>query len=177
MGKKNLKELQQLFQGESVAEKRSSPSSRQQLIRKKELAAFAEFQQNIRNNPDHKNSTFVGTPKGLPKMSEVLIEFIDPVIEDSETYDERLTLLKIAVMAWNMSLLPENARQEMIEEFVTDLQDPLDPDEIFVTAMQNIFEMLIERKLALYANDERIIEDFKLTEHEAGFHISASYTL
>ena len=86
------KEFQQLFYPDSVQQRNLSATPSQ---RKKELASFKSFKQEIENASGDKNTVFVNTPKNLPKMSEVLIEYIEPYIEDTDTYEERANLLEI----------------------------------------------------------------------------------
>lgn len=54
-------------------------------------------------------------PSGETKMSEVLLEFIEPYSQYWKTKEELNKLLGVAVIAWNAALLPGNERKEIIE--------------------------------------------------------------
>ena len=164
------KEFQKLFYPDSV-QKRSSSATPSQ--RKKELASFKSFKQEIENASEGKNTVFVDTSKNLPKMSEVLMEYIDPFLEGTETYQECANLLEIAVMSWNMALVSEEKGQELLKKLFPG--DSSDPEEIEdKREVQRLIKKLIKRKLKFFAEEERLITDFKLTENSGRFHISVA---
>ena len=164
------KEFRQLFYPDSVQQRNPSVTPSQ---RKKELASFKNFKQEIENDPERKDTVFVNTPKNLPKMSEVLIEYIEPCIEDTDTYEERSSLLEIAVMSWNMALVSEEERQELLKKLFPG--NSLNPQEIEdEKEVQRLIKKLIKRKLKFFAEEERFITDFKLTQNSGRFHISVA---
>ena len=164
------KEFQQLFYPDSVQQRNLSATPSQ---RKKELASFKSFKQEIENASGDKNTVFVNTPKNLPKMSEVLIEYIEPYIEDTDTYEERANLLEISVMSWNMALVSEEERQELLKTLFPG--DSSDPEEIEdEREVQRLIKKLIKRKLKSFAEEKRFITDFKLTQNSGRFHISVA---
>lgn len=54
-------------------------------------------------------------PCGEVKMSEVLMDFVEPYRELADAEEAYRKLLTLAVMAWNASFLPEKEQQDMIE--------------------------------------------------------------
>jgi len=164
------KEFQRLFYPDSVQQRNPSVTPSQ---RKEELAAFKSFKQKIENTAEGKNAVFVETPKNLAKMSEILIEYIEPFLEDTDTYQERSNLLEIAVMSWNMALVSEEKRQELLKELFS--KHPSDPEDIEAEKeLQRLMKKLIKRKLKFFAEEKRFITDFKLTENSGRFHISVA---
>jgi hypothetical protein len=141
--------------------------------RKKELAAFKSFKQEIENSVEGTNAVFVETPKNLAKMSEVLMEYIKPFLEGTETYEECSNLLEIAIMSWNMALVSEEKGQELLKKIFPG--NSSDPEEIEdEKEVQRIVKKLIKRKLKFFAEEKRFITDFKLTENSGRFHISVA---
>jgi hypothetical protein len=166
------KEFRQLFYPDSVQQRNTSVTPSQ---RKKELAAFKSFKQEIENDPElkSKNTVFVENPKDFRKMSEILIEYIEPFLEDTDTYQERSNLLEIAVMSWNMALVSEEKPQELLKELFS--KHPSDPEDIEAEKeLQRLMKKLIKRKLKFFAEEKRFITDFKLTENSGCFHISVA---
>ena len=166
------KEFRQLFYPDSVQQRNLSVTPSQ---RKKELASFKSFKEEIENDPElkNKNTVFVETPKNLPKMSEVLMEYIEPFLEDTDTYEECSNLLEIAVMSWNMALVSEEERQELLKKLFpgdsSDLEEIEDEKEV-----QRLIQKLIKRKLKFFAEEKRFVKDFKLTQNAGRFHISVA---
>lgn len=164
------KEFQQLFYPDSVQQRNPSVTPSQ---RKKELASFKSFKQEIENTAEGTNTVFVETPKNLPKMSEVLIEYIEPFLAGKENYQEYSNFLKIAVMSWNMSLVSEEKGQELLKTLFPG--NSSDPEEIEdEKEVQRIVKKLIKRKLKFFTEEKRFITDFKLTENSGRFHISVA---
>ena len=164
------KEFQQLFYPDSVQQRSPSATPSQ---RKKELESVKHFKQEIANDPERKNTVLVDTPKNLPKMSEVLIEYIEPFLAGTENYQEYSNFLKIAVMSWNMALVSEEKGQELLKKIFPG--NSSDPEEIEdEKEVQRIVKKLIKRKLKFFAEEKRFITDFKLTQNSGRFHISVA---
>jgi len=166
------KEFRQLFYPDSVQQRNLSVTPSQ---RKKELAAFKSFKQEIENDPElkNKNTVFVENPKNLAKMSEILLEYIAPFLENIDTYEECSNLLEIAVMAWNFALVSEEERQEELKEMFSG--NPSDPEEIKAEKIiKELMNKFIKRKLKFFAEEKRFITDFKLTQNSGRFHISVA---
>ena len=167
------KEFRQLFYPDSVQKQNRSPYKSQ---RQKEIESLKLFKQEMENNPDNENAEFVENPKGFRKMSEVLLEYIQPFLEDTETYQERSKLVDVAVMAWNLSLISEEKRQEFVTQVVTELFS--EPEEIEVQKeFKRLVNKSIKRKLKFFAEEERFVKDFKLTENAGDLHLSVASSL
>jgi len=164
------KEFRQFFYPDSVQKRNPSATSSQ---RKKELESFKNFKQEIENDPAHENTVFVENPPGFAKMSEVLMEYIEPFLEGKETYEEFSNFLKIAAMSWNMAMVSEEKGQELLKKLFPG--NSSDPEEIEdEKEVQRIVKKLIKRKLKFFAEEKRFITDFKLTQNSGRFHISVA---
>jgi hypothetical protein len=172
------KEFQQLFREESTPHKRPTDRLTPESIRKKELAAHERFKKQVESSSKDKKMVLVNSPKGMKKMSEVLQEFVIPYIDDSDTYEERDDLIRMAVLAWNLALFPPEAHQQFFKEVVDSSVSPFDKQEILATqSLKEFIEELIEWKLEAFPHDPRFIEKYQLTQHEFGFHLSVAYSL
>ena len=111
-------------------------------------------------------------------MSEFLLEYIEPFLEDTDTYQQRSSLLEIAVMSWNMALVSEEERQALLKELFS--KHPSDPEDIEAEKeLQRFINKLIKRKLKFFAEEKRFVTNFKLTQNADRFHISvaSSFTM
>lgn len=173
------KEFQKLFQEERMGGSRKRLGGSAADVRKEELKAYEDFKKRLRRNQDNEDLVFVEKPeKGMKKMSEVLIDFVEPLINDQKSYEKRNFLMKISVVAWNMSLLDEEKREEMMQDLLNLLfPDPLEPN--YAEGSQEIriiLQQLIDRKLKLFAEDNRFVTDYQLSKTKGGFHLSAAYS-
>ncbi|MGL5032658.1 MAG: hypothetical protein ACRC6M_02525 [Microcystaceae cyanobacterium] len=169
---KKSKGFSELFHQDSIQKRRPS---RSQTIRQKELADFDDFKQEIKGKTD-KNAVFVDNPPDLNKMSETLIEFVLPFLDGAKTYEERLYLFELAVVGWNLALIPEEEREQVITTHQqANLLNPKRGKDN--RTVSTILEQFIKRKLVFFAEEQRFIDDFKLTERSGRIHISISSSL
>ena len=109
-------------------------------------------------------------PEESQEMSGVIEEFMESFTEASETYKGQRVLLMFACMAWNLSMFPDDAMEPEIEKVVNRMSD----SGVNGEGVRRVLEEMIKRKRKHFAHDTRPIKDYKLTETEDGFHISAT---
>ena len=96
------------------------------------------------------------------KMSEVLLEFAEPLLEDS--FDEEFEpIISFASMCWNCSFLPQKQQQSHLKDIIRsmgkfDLHNRLEA--------KKWFNMLLERKRIFFADERRIIANYRIIEEE-----------
>ena len=110
-------------------------------------------------------------PSGETKMSEVLLEFIEPYSQYWKAKEELNKLLGVAVIAWNAALLPGNERKEIIENAVKVAPPEIRQD------MKAIVEEMIQRKETHFAQNKRMIMNYKVTMTKEGPHVTVLSTL
>ncbi|PIV18462.1 MAG: hypothetical protein COS41_04365 [Elusimicrobia bacterium CG03_land_8_20_14_0_80_50_18] len=104
---------------------------------------------------------FHGVPiiESHEKMSELLLEFAEPLLENS---DNDHNAIGIAVIAWNMAIITRGIfkrvlRYRMIREQCGDLSEGAG------IAYKNIMKMMIKRKEKLFPKNNRYILEFELS--------------
>lgn len=174
MSKKSRQELRQLFQQDSVL---PSKSERYQSRRKKELDSFAEFKEKQESKLGKTHRHLGNPPKNQRKMSEVLLEFATPVLEEAEDFEDCQFFFSMAVMAWNLALLPAEDQAEFFKGNPF-LENPLDKDDVEMAQFcTETMQTLIVLKLLQFGKDRRMVEDYQLTENDGDLHLSVAYSL
>ena len=112
-------------------------------------------------------------PSGVAKMSEVVIDFIEPYADYAETYEAYQKLVMIAIIAWNTTLLPEKEQKPMVKKMIKGL--PLSRSDARDT--KGVMKELMERKKKHFAEHTRTILDYQVTETRHGYHLSVASTL
>jgi hypothetical protein len=79
------------------------------------------------------------------KISEILWEYAGNFFGRGRNLEERRQLLKIAVLAWNLSLFPEEELEDKINEVINNLQN------------MNQSQENIDDKMAFLKNDIKIL--------------------
>jgi hypothetical protein len=98
-------------------------------------------------------------------MSRMVINFAQDFISLGNTIDVRQSYLNAACVAWNISLLQENARPTAIKQFLEQYQK-LNPDSDDVENVKKDIEQLIDEKLEMYPNEKRSIINAKIVNNE-----------
>lgn len=114
---------------------------------------------------------FVYAPKQAEKMSEVLLDFIEPYRELADTTEAMHRLITIALVAWNTALLPKAEQAESLKQISKAL--PAD----VVDDFHAIVGEMIERKNKFFADYTRNILDYELADTGDSYHISVISTL
>lgn len=115
---------------------------------------------------------FVYNPQGEVKMSDVLTAFVEPYAHLAENDKAYERLLSIGIIAWNMALHPEDVRREKIDEFLSQMM----PADALADAKE-LVGALVKRKLAFFADIQRLIIDFEITDLGDRNHLSVVSTL
>ena len=99
---------------------------------------------------------------GEDSLSDTLPAFAEPALETTTGGESFRSALTLAVLAWNISLLPESKQQTILEtrlEPLMTLYQGRDHDTV-----RQIVEMLVQRRLQKYADQRRFILGFELDE-------------
>jgi hypothetical protein len=102
---------------------------------------------------------------GLPKMSEMIVEFAEPFLTTlPETEEAWKDGLSIAAIVWNGIVANESS-----EVIVAQLRRGIDPSVDVV----ELVRVLTERKAALFPDDDRFIFGLETKEREDRIDVSA----
>jgi len=128
----------------------------------------SSFRRLARKAQEHagERAIVIRDPKGLRKMSEILEEFAQPLLQQAEV-EEYPFLLKIASIAWNLSLLAEKDFEEEIAMITKVMQHPM-----VVGDFRMNMKALVDRKRELYPNEKRRIIDFDFQIANGGMRIN-----
>jgi len=110
----------------------------------------------------------ISAPPGTLKMSEVIIEFLEPYQEHATTYEAQQKLTTVGLIAWNASLLPKDKAQAMIDNSIKALPRVVRED------MIGVIEEMMERKKKHFAEFTRPVIDYHLTDDGDEWHLSVA---
>jgi len=100
------------------------------------------------------------------KMSEVILDFAEPLldaIDDDELFEKAISC---AVACWNLSFLPEKKQKKLVLSMVNELGKS---DQLTRFEAEDCTRMLLERKRILFADEKRIVVNYKVVE-EGDYH-------
>jgi len=113
-------------------------------------------------------------PFPVRKMSEVILDFAEPLldaIDDDELFENAINC---AVTCWNLSFLPEKRQQKLMRAMF----NKLDKSGLLTRfEAEDYVRMLLERKRILFADEKRIVVNYKIVEEEDHHHLYVMSTL
>jgi hypothetical protein len=96
----------------------------------------------------------VNTP-GVEKMSKVLLQFAEPILDRSAPLEEIRATLFFAMTIWNYSLLSAEARSESKGLLREVMSDPWS---------RSVAQRLLERKAQLFSDNQRMLYDLEVSQ-------------
>ncbi len=106
--------------------------------------------------------------KSVRKMSEIIIEFAQPILKTADTFEMQKKALSIVMIAWNMSLMDDFTSQ--MEKLSAEMNIPKDGR--FASDMASAIRFLIARKLELYPDIKRLVMDYDVIDTGGGIHLN-----
>lgn len=139
--------------------------------RKRKQKQFDGLKNKLRQSPFGEREILT-TTSGEVKMSEVLIDFIQPYLKFADTKESYRKLVILGIMAWNASLLPKEEGQDMVDSILSS-GIPTDDFEL-KTGLEEIVNALLVRKKAYFSEYRRVIINYDLTDTGEDYHLSVA---
>jgi len=129
-------------------------------LKLQEQASRAEFLEKAKRYPIAQGKEILVNPTDRDKMSQVLLDFVDPLLENFGSEIPVKKILGVGIMAWNLSLFPDGERRKLLVQVVKDLS----PETGDVKAMHETMTWLIDRKKQYFDRHKRHILEFRLSD-------------
>lgn len=98
------------------------------------------------------------------KISGAIIKLAEPLLKKYQQQHRIIVLIDLAIIAWNISLIPEDKREDTGEKLIEHFPEEIDLADI-ATIVEQV-DHLVERKNKLFPNIRHVIIDHKLSfEH------------
>lgn len=112
---------------------------------------------------------------GLVKMSEIILEFAQELLDLAKSYREKESILMLAIVAWNIAVMANydtNSVISHIEDFLRTLGFKRNSEE--KEAVVSILLALVEKKRAKFPDVHRYIIDFEVKEIKKDLHLNVA---
>ncbi len=111
-----------------------------------------------------------------PKMSEVLVDFAEPLLEAADDNLSAEVAITISALVWNLTFMPENKREDEILKMIPIVSPTDDINDLIMT--KSIINMLIVRKEEFFADNKKYILDYEISfAGNKGLNLSVASTL
>jgi hypothetical protein len=110
------------------------------------------------------------------KMSEIILEFAEDILELAKTTKEKKTIIEMACFAWNLAFLKEINEGEYELQLTHLFDDSHIPNHKKRTYLYDIISTLVERKIQDYPFINRFIIDYQLRGSGKNISLSVAST-
>jgi len=138
----------------------SQPSGKQILLQRAQTSKYLKDTPILINPPD------------AEKMSDVILRFAEPLKVAYGNMTEKV--ISFAILVWNASLLPHDKQADAIKAIVEKLAET--DRELQVHCLAYI-TMLLDRKQRMFAENQRFILDYHVSESSGNLHLDVVSTL
>ena len=118
-----------------------------------------------------------GTAAAEQKMTEVILDFAGPVLDDVPDEVAFKNAVTLAIICWNISLLPEERQEDSLRHVVHDLGKGAHGDPVLLARVETAARLLLARKKAIYPNDRRIILSYKFVEEGDSTQLTVTFAM
>lgn len=101
------------------------------------------------------------------KMSEVIIDLADFLLEQAHTETRVRTAITITCTAWNLAVVGFEKGQKFLDAYFEQINDPVLKQDAL-----DVINVIIEKKQAYYPDINRIILDFDFVRTKSNLHIN-----
>ncbi len=99
------------------------------------------------------------------KMSEVVLEFAEPLLEALDDDSHFKHGIAMAVFCWNLTFLPPNEQEAAMNDIVKRMAGR---DVFKRVGLREAVRAMLDRKKALYADDNRLIVNCEVVKEKSG---------
>ena len=99
------------------------------------------------------------------KMSEVILDFAEPLLRDAPDLESEKTAIAFAIICWNIAILKETGDEKVVEETLGAAGDEAGKE------LRRFAKEMMERKQSFFADNKKLILDYQFTEEPEGFHL------
>ncbi len=103
------------------------------------------------------------------KMSDVILDFAQPLLDVARGFEAEEKAVKLAILAWNLSLLPEAERTEGFEKLRASTRSD---DEAGRASLEHVLSLMLARKKALFDGNDRMVLDHDIVRTPNGLHLN-----
>lgn len=146
------------------------------LNKNKDTAIIRDDQMILMNNVKErfhdKTVNIIDTEEiGLEKMSEVILEYADELLDAATTEKAERKAIMVAIVAWNLALMDDDECNEELENLLKNIME-IEKDSDDWNTMSSVLQALIHKKRTQYFFINRFIVDYSIIKTNKGLYLN-----
>jgi hypothetical protein len=98
------------------------------------------------------------------KMSQVILDFAEPLLEETVDDEDFRRAISIAIMFWDLALYPEDEQEKLFGDMIRDLGEAAQNDPEVIAYLTGVGRTLLLRKKTLFPDIKRAILDYEIVD-------------
>lgn len=120
-------------------------------------------------------------PQGIApaggKMSEVILDFAEPLVAAARTGEDFRKAIAIAIIFWDIALQPEEEHEELLGDAIRDLGEAAENDPAAITYFEAVGRALLLRKKVLFPDIKRAVLGYEVVGEGDSLQLLVTSTL
>jgi len=150
----------------------SSPDDLAQMLSSEKLKRRVQRKDSILRD---KETIYIKDPKGIRKMSEIILEFAQPLLTDVHSFADYKKAISIAMLAWNLGLDGDSELTDRLDALYSGALQSMGDD--MADEFLHVLSVLIQRKRDHFAEVRRLVLDWDTVKTSDTYHLSVVSTL
>ena len=117
--------------------------------------------QRVRESEHFKDHGVLIETPGLVRMSRVLLDFAKPYIDPYDDHDLKRAIMSLAIIAWNISLLPQLGTEENLVKLITPVLGSK-PSATHLAEHNKQLRGMVAHKERFFPQYDRVIFDYEI---------------
>ena len=155
--------------------KKKPHQKKAQQRRKKQSPAssYDKLLRRVKQRGEHPDTQYIIEPPGEIKMSEVILDFVEPFLNEAPDHQAKQSIISVAIIAWNISLLPFFGRMAAFKKIKMDMN----MDRQGVRVIKMFTGMMRRYRKRNHPGLKRYILDYELTETRDDLNLNIVSTM
>jgi hypothetical protein len=135
------------------------------------------FKQRIRKNLSDE-AIFLDPTTETIKMSEIILEFAEDMLRNSDTRSEKENAINIACLAWNLAWIKQKDNKEYENQLASFIKEMGIKDKDYINDMESLINALVNKKIEEYPMIDKLIVHYQVDFHkdELMLNVASTYS-
>ena len=128
--------------------------------------------QRVKDQSIDSGKEFRVAPPNTEKMSQIIIDYAGPLLYVAKNREEQKKAITLAVIIWNLSLLPDERQSENINKIKKIMTPKSGNGGDLLENDDEVFNYMMERRKVFFPDVNRLVVDYEFVETPKGFHLN-----
>jgi len=134
--------------------KKKPTTSKKKLRRQARKMEPRDLMDKMLKEKPHLAGRVSANPQGSEKMSAVILEYAEPLMEAAENVEQQNKAVAMAIICWNASLIDEEHRDRIVAGAFAETGEMED------SGVQEVIEFMLSRKEELFSHNKKMVVDW-----------------